>query len=146
MKIVLYQPEIPQNTGTLLRLAACLDIAVDIIEPCSFILSDRRMRRAGMDYIDYAQLTRHSSWETFHNGLTNQRLILLSPKGSVPYTKFDFAESDILMVGKESTGVPEEVFSSTTEQVYIPMRPECRSLNVAIAAAMVIGEAVRQTR
>ncbi len=146
MQLALYQPEIPQNTGTLLRLAACLDIAVDIIEPCSFVLSDRRMRRAGMDYLDYVKITRHSSWEAFHSSITTRRLILLSPKGATPYTNFDFKADDVVMVGKESTGVPEEVFAATSKQLYIPVRPECRSLNVAVAAAMVIGEALRQTR
>ena len=145
MRLALYQPEIPQNTGTLLRLAACLEIGMDIIEPCGFVFSDRRMRRAGMDYVDYVDLVRHSDWPEFRRSTSSQRLVLLSTTGTTAYTDFTFHQDDIILVGRESTGVPEDVFQDTDAQLHIPMNPKCRSLNVAIAAAMVLGEAQRQT-
>jgi len=145
MQLALYQPEIPQNTGTLLRLGACLGVAVNIIGPCGFAFSERQLKRAGMDYIDYGEIKYHTSWQTFLSSLTNERLILLSPYGASAYTDFAFQPLDILLVGQESSGVPQEVWAQTHAQIAIPMRPPCRSLNVALAASIVLSEALRQT-
>jgi tRNA (cytidine/uridine-2'-O-)-methyltransferase len=144
MRLALYQPEIPQNTGTLLRLGACLNFAVDIIEPCGFIMNDRKMKRSGMDYVDKVQMTRHDSWNSFRNA-TFSRIILLSPEAESSYLDFQFQEEDVLLLGKESTGVPDDVRATCNHSVYIPMQTGCRSINVAIAAALVVGEALRQT-
>jgi len=146
MRLALFEPDIPQNAGTLLRLGACLGIPVDIIEPCGFVLSDRRLRRAGLDYIAAAALTRHASWSAFRAAQpANSRLVLLTTAGSGPYHRFAFAASDILLVGRESAGVPSEVHDAATARLRIPMAKGQRSLNVAVAAAMVLGEAMRQT-
>jgi len=142
MRVALYQPEIPQNTGTIMRLCACMGVGVDVIEPCGFIFSDRRMRRAGMDYIDQVDLRKYPSWEDYK---TEQRLVLLTPYAETTYTDFEFHADDILLLGKESTGVPESILNSDIEKVLIPMQPGFRSLNVAISCAMVLGEALRQT-
>ena len=145
MRLGLYQPDIPQNAGALMRLCACLDVALDIIEPCGFLLSDRNFRRAGMDYAGACALTRHASWARFQEDRPSGRLVLLTTKAAEPYTGFAFAPSDILLVGRESAGVPEEVHDAADARLLIPMRPGMRSLNVAQAAAMVLGEALRQT-
>lgn len=145
MRLVLYQPDIPQNTGTLLRLAACLGLAVDIIEPCGFIFDDRRLKRAGMDYLDQLDLVRHASWPAYQAQRRN-RLVLLTTRADLPYTDCAFVPGDALMVGQESAGVPPEVAAACDMQVRIPLQPGLRSLNVAIAAAMVVGEALRQTQ
>ena len=148
MRLCLYQPEIPQNTGTMLRMAACLGLGVDIIEPCGFGISDRRFQRAGMDYLDHVDLKIHVSWQeywqTFGETLSH-RLILLDTGATLSYTDFQFEPTDTLMVGQESTGVPAEVKSLVHGQVHIPMQPGFRSFNVAVSAAMVVGEAYRQT-
>ncbi len=147
MRLALYQPDIPQNTGTLLRTAMCLDMAVDIIEPCGFVFSDRQLKRAGMDYLQDADVTRHSSWDVFKQALDAQgvRLVLLSTKAETVYTDFSFQPDDIIMVGRESAGVPDDVFAAAHAQLRVPMARSARSLNVAIAAAMVLGEGLRQT-
>ncbi len=147
MQLALYQPDIPQNTGTLLRLGACLGIGVDIIEPAGFPVSERAFKRAGMDYLDQVRITRHISFEAFNSARqqSQARLILLTTKGAVPYTEFAFRPDDILMVGRESAGVPEHVHACADARVVIPLLPHTRSLNVAISAAMVMGEALRQT-
>jgi tRNA (cytidine/uridine-2'-O-)-methyltransferase len=147
MRIALYQPDIPQNTGTILRLCACFGIAADIIEPAGFPVSDRAFRRAGMDYLDAVTITRHPSWrefETWRRG-AGHRLVLLTTAASVPYLDHRYRADDILLLGRESAGVPEDVHASADARVVIPMRPGLRSLNVAVAAAMVVGEALRQT-
>jgi tRNA (cytidine/uridine-2'-O-)-methyltransferase len=146
MKLALYQPEIPQNTGTLIRLGACLGVGIDIIEPCSFVLDDARLKRAGMDYIEIANIQRHQNWVSFHQYYQQQRIILLDTKAEEDYVSFNFEESDVLLVGRESDGVPKEVYEQTSFQVKINMASSTRSLNVAIAASMVIGEAIRQLR
>jgi tRNA (cytidine/uridine-2'-O-)-methyltransferase len=150
MRLALYEPDIPQNTGTILRLSACLGVAVDIVEPCGFVFDDRRLRRAGMDYLDAVDLTRHSSWNAYRIWRAGSdragRLILLTTKGDTPYTGFSFAASDTLLLGRESGGVPPEVHEAAEARLLIPMRPGLRSLNVAVAAAMVLGEALRQTQ
>ena len=145
MRLALYQPEIPPNVGTILRLCACENVPLDIIEPCGFPFSERSLKRAGMDYIDRAQFTRHSSWAEFLAQRQKSRIVLLSTKSETPYTAFKFAPSDILLFGQESAGVPNDVHDSADARLCIPMMPELRSLNVAVAAAMVLGEALRQT-
>ncbi|MGB0748582.1 MAG: tRNA (cytidine(34)-2'-O)-methyltransferase [Magnetospiraceae bacterium] len=147
MRIALYQPDIPQNAGALLRLGACMGVPVDIIEPCGFVLDDRRLRRAGMDYIDQVSLTRHQSWEAFMQGPAPQvgRVILLSARGTHPHLLFPFSGDDVLLVGRESAGVPDHVRAMVDDSVRIPMMPGTRSLNVALSAAMVLAEALRQT-
>ena len=147
MHLALYQPDIPQNAGTLLRLSACLGIDVDIIEPAGFPVSDRAFRRAGLDYLDHVMIRRHTSFAAFDTTrrAENRRLVLLTTRAETAYTDFAFQENDILMVGRESAGVPEDVHAAVDSRVIIPMRHAMRSLNVAIAAAMVLGEALRQT-
>jgi len=144
MRLALYQPDIPQNCGTLLRLAACLDLAVDIIEPCGFIWDDRRLRRAGMDYLADVALARHASWEAYRDQAKG-RLILLTTRGEQRYSDFSFRRDDNLLVGRESAGAPEDVHKAADQRLRIPMRPGLRSINVALAASMVLGEAMRQT-
>jgi tRNA (cytidine/uridine-2'-O-)-methyltransferase len=145
MRLALYQPDIPQNAGSLMRLCACLGVALDIIEPCGFLLSDRNLRRAGMDYLDRLDLTRHPSWEAWRGRPAPGRVVLLTTKAAQPYAEFRFQPGDTLLVGRESAGVPEDVHQAADARLLIPMRPGLRSLNVAQAAAMVLGEALRQT-
>ena len=144
MRLVLYEPDIPQNTGTLFRLAACLGLAVDLIEPCGFLMDDRRLRRAGMDYLDRVEIVRHRSWQAYQQA-PRGRLVLLTAQGEWAYTAFAFQAGDSLMVGRESAGAPPEVHEAADARVFVPMRPGLRSINVALAAAMVLGEALRQT-
>lgn len=143
MRIALFQPDIPQNAGAVLRLGACLGIAVDVIEPCGFAWSDSRMRRAGMDYREKAVLTRHVGWDAFTNALPG-RLILATTRASVPFLKFSFAGTDTLLFGRESSGVPDWVHAAADGRVLIPMRAGLRSLNLAQSVAMIAGEALRQ--
>lgn len=145
MHLALFEPDIPQNAGALIRLGACLGVPVDIIEPCGFLWSEAKLRRAGMDYIDHAEITRHSSWKSFQAARARGRLILLTTKAAEPYTAFAFQPSDILLVGRESAGVPDEVHAAADARLIIPMCPGLRSINVALSAAMVLGEALRQT-
>ena|ERR1700742_300576 len=148
MRLALYEPDIPQNAGSLMRLGACLGVGVDIIEPCGFLLSDRNFRRAGMDYLAHADIRRHESWTQFRDNFSAdgpRRLILLTTNGTTAYTDFAFAAGDTLMVGRESAGVPEAVHARADARLVIPLLPGLRSLNVAQAAAMVLGEALRQT-
>ncbi|TIV67424.1 MAG: tRNA (cytidine(34)-2'-O)-methyltransferase [Mesorhizobium sp.] len=146
LRIALYQPDIAGNTGTILRFAACLDIAVDIIEPAGFPLSDRALKRAGMDYLVMAALARHADWHAFEEWRKNnaRRLVLLTTKATAPYTSFAFAAGDILLFGRESAGVTEEVHQAADARLTIPMRADARSINVALSVAMVAGEALRQ--
>lgn len=146
IRIALYQPDIAGNTGTILRMAACLAIAVDIIEPAGFDLSDRNLRRAGMDYLEMAALTRHVDFEAFDNWRRgeNRRLVLFSTRAAIPYTRFGFVDGDILLFGRESAGVPEHVHDLAEARLLIPMKGGGRSLNVALSAAMAAGEAIRQ--
>jgi tRNA (cytidine/uridine-2'-O-)-methyltransferase len=148
MKIALYQPDIAQNLGTTLRTAACLGIDVEIIEPCGFPLDDRKLKRSGMDYIDHVKYTRHNDWNSFKNWAkdSNHRIILLSSKATTSYTDFKFQPNDILMAGRETAGVPAEVSAYCENSVTIPMQGAMRSLNVAVSVAVVLGEAIRQTR
>ena len=150
MRLALYQPDIPQNTAAILRLAACFGVAVDVIEPCGFVFDDRRLRRVGMDYLQHVTLTRHASWDRYldtrraPDGVSG-RLILLSTSGDTLYTAVRYAADDTLMLGRESAGVSDEVRAAADTVARIPVAPEVRSLNVAIAAAIALGEALRQT-
>jgi tRNA (cytidine/uridine-2'-O-)-methyltransferase len=146
MRLALYQPDIPQNTGAMLRLAACFGLSVDVILPAGFIFDDKRMRRAGMDYIDQVEIARHSSWLAYleSRNVGSGKLLLLTTKGDRAYTDYAFGAEDTLLVGRESSGVPAEVAAAADARLVIPMRPGLRSLNVAMAAAIVTGEAVRQ--
>ena len=146
LTLALYQPDIPQNTGTMLRTCACLGVAAAIIEPAGFPVSDRHFRRAGMDYLDDLVLARHVSWEAFEvwRAQARRRLIVFTTKGTVPYTDFAFLPGDILLVGRESAGVPPAVLEASDARLVIPLAQQMRSLNVAAAAAMALGEALRQ--
>ncbi|MET2830637.1 tRNA (cytidine(34)-2'-O)-methyltransferase [Mesorhizobium shangrilense] len=146
LRIALYQPDIAGNTGTILRFAACLGLGVDIIEPAGFPLSDRALKRAGMDYIEMADLTRHADWNAFQGWrkAAARRLVLLSTKAAISYTDFAFAGGDILLFGRESAGVPDAVHEAAQARLIIPMQPGARSINVALSVAMVAGEAIRQ--
>ena len=148
MQIALFQPDIPQNTGTILRLCACLNAAAHIIEPAGFPVSDRHFRRSGMDYLDRVSLMRHDSWSKFEQWRNDKglRLILFTTKGAVSYLDYRYGSTDILLFGRESAGVPDEVASAADARLVIPIEPGLRSLNVAMAAAMALGEALRQTR
>lgn len=146
MQLALFEPDIPQNTGTLIRLGACLGVPVDIIEPCGFIWSDARLKRAGLDYGPLARVKRHNDWADFQAERSQSgRLILLTTKSSRPYCDFSFQAGDTLILGRESAGAPDAVHQAVDATVTIPMLHPARSLNVAIAAAMVLGEALRQT-
>ncbi|MER9445324.1 tRNA (cytidine(34)-2'-O)-methyltransferase [Mesorhizobium sp. M0340] len=148
LRIALYQPDIAGNTGTILRFAACLGLGVDIIEPAGFPLGDRALKRAGMDYLEMAALTRHVDWHAFEDWrkLAERRLVLLSTKAAAVYTDFAFAGDDILLFGRESAGVPDAVHEAADACLTIPMQPGARSINVALSVAMVAGEAIRQLR
>lgn len=146
IRIALYQPDIAGNTGTILRMAACLDISVDLIEPAGFDISDRSLKRAGMDYLEMAALTRHVDFYRFEEWRRREgrRLVLLSTRAQQPYTEFRFERGDCLMLGRESAGVPDTVHALADASLVVPMRGSGRSLNVALTAAMVAGEALRQ--
>jgi tRNA (cytidine/uridine-2'-O-)-methyltransferase len=147
MQIALFQPDIPQNTGTILRLCACMDVAAHIIEPAGFPVSDRHFRRAGMDYLDRVSLMRHDSWSKFDQWRNQERyrLVLFTTKGVSSYLDYHYGLNDILLFGRESAGVPDEVAATADARLMIPIKPGLRSLNVAMAVAMAIGEALRQT-
>jgi tRNA (cytidine/uridine-2'-O-)-methyltransferase len=148
MQIALFQPDIAQNTGTILRLCACLGIAAHIIEPAGFPVSDRLFRRAGMDYLDHVSLTRHDSWRTFEDwrAAGRHRLLLFTTRAATDYRDFRYQRSDILLFGRESAGVTEAVVEAADARLVIPIAPGLRSLNVAMTAAMAAGEALRQLR
>lgn len=148
LHIALYQPDIPGNTGTILRMAACLGFAVDIVEPAGFDMSDRALKRAGMDYVEMAALTRHASWPDFDARMAGDghRLVLFTTAATSDYRDFDFAPGDVVLFGRESAGVPEAVHQRADARLTIPMRPGARSLNLAISVAMAAGEALRQLR
>jgi tRNA (cytidine/uridine-2'-O-)-methyltransferase len=147
MQIALFQPDIPQNTGTILRLCACLGVAAHIIEPAGFPVSDRHFRRAGMDYLDQVTIMRHASWPEFEQWRAEggYRLLLFTTRGATSYLDFNYQASDILLLGRETAGVPDAVVEAADARLVIPIKPGLRSLNVAVAAAMAVGEALRQT-
>jgi tRNA (cytidine/uridine-2'-O-)-methyltransferase len=144
MRIALYQPDQAGNVGTIIRLAACLGVGLDIIEPCGFPFSDRALKRAGMDYAELAAVTRHESWEAFADQLPG-RLILFTTKGAVPLPEARFESDDTLLLGSESRGAPEEVHAHADLRVRIPQVQGTRSLNLAVAAGIGLAEALRQT-
>ena len=144
MRLALYQPDIPQNTGTIMRFCACMGIPLDIIEPCGFVLDDRRVKRAHMDYLEHLHYQRHASWDDFLAQKGESRLILMTTKTDQSYTDFTFQEGDIIMAGRESAGVPDDVAETADHLITIPMMPGLRSINVAMSCAMVMGEAKRQ--
>jgi len=147
MQIALFQPDIPQNAGTILRLCACLDVAAHIIEPAGFPVSDRHFRRAGMDYLDQVTIMRHDSWSKFEQWRKDggYRLILFTTKGARSYLDYHYGATDILLFGRESAGVPDDVAGAADARLVIPIKPGLRSLNIAVASAMALGEALRQT-
>lgn len=146
LAIALYEPDIPQNAGTLLRLGACLNVPVHFIGPAGFATTERAFRRAGLDYLDHATLVNHVDFAAFEDWRRGQgrRLILLTTRGEMRYTEFGFRPNDVLLCGRESSGVPERVHGAADARVRVPIRPHLRSLNVAVAAAIVVGEALRQ--
>ena len=144
MRIALYQPEIPGNVGAILRLAACFGVDVDIIEPCGFIFSDARMKRAGMDYLDHVTITRHPDWDAFR-AATQGRIILMSSKASIRLPDMAFEKDDILLMGQESAGVPPLVRDACHGAVRIPITAGLRSLNISVATGIALAEALRQT-
>lgn len=148
LSIALYQPDIAGNAGTILRLGACMGVPVEIIEPAGFDLSDRNLRRAGMDYVALATLRRHLDYAQFagERARTGRRLVLLTTRAQAAYTDFTFRPDDILLFGRESAGVPESVHAQADARLTIPMQDGARSLNLAVSVAMVLGEALRQTR
>ena len=145
MRIALFEPDIPQNCGTILRLCACLGVPVDIVEPCGFLWHDRRLRRAGMNYLHAVELSRHESWAAFESARRG-RLVLLTTKAERSYLDFAFDPHDVILLGRESAGVPPVVHTAAAARLKIPMRHGPRSINVALAASMVLGEALRQTK
>lgn len=146
MRLALFQPDIPQNLGAAIRLAACLGVRLDIIEPCGFPLSDAAIRRSAMDYTAVAQVTRHAGWSDFHaESKTSGRLVLFTTRAAVPFHTFDFKTDDILLFGRESAGVPDEVHVAADARLLIPLAAGARSLNVVTAATLALGEALRQT-
>lgn len=144
MRLALFQPDIPQNTGAVLRLGACFKVPVDVIEPCGFPFDDKRLRRSAMDYGGVCDLIRHASWQAYLDARPQGRVVLLSTAAAVPYADFPFAPTDVLLLGRESRGVPEEVHAMADARVRIPMAAGLRSLNVAMAAGIVLAEALRQ--
>ena len=144
MRLALYQPDIPQNCGALIRLGACLGAGLDIIEPCGFLFDDKKLRRAGMDYIELAEVVRHASWQAFLEARAGARLVLLTTKADQAYLDFAFRADDVLLLGRESEGVPHDVHERADARLRIPLK--ARSLNVAQAGAMVLAEALRQTQ
>ena len=148
MRIALFQPDIPQNTGNIFRLGACLGIEIDIIEPTGYIFDDKRFKRSSMDYIKYINYQRHLDWDTFlaWTKKNNYRIILLTTKSSKKYTEYSYKKNDILLFGRESAGVPEFVHEKVDEKLTIPMINGVRSINVSSSVAMIVGEACRQLK
>ena len=145
MRLALFQPDIPQNTGAIMRLTACFGIPLDIIEPCGFILSDAKLRRSGMDYLNLANIKRHVSWNAFIKERKQSRLVLITTRAEDSLKQFAFNDNDTLILGRESSGVPQAVHNAIPEKVRIPMDKKARSLNVSIAAGIILWEALRQT-
>jgi len=147
MRLAIFQPDIPQNLGSSIRLAACLGVALDIIEPCGFPLSDKALRRTALDYGDSVDLTRHTSWDAFLAAPARQtgRLVLFTTKAAAPHHAFAFQAHDTLLFGRESAGAPEAVHAAAQARLFIPIRPPARSLNVVAAAAIALAEGLRQT-
>lgn len=145
IKIALYQPDIPQNVGAAMRLCACLGLPLEIIEPCGFLWDTRKIKQSALDYWDHLTLNRHNSWDAFQGAYPERRIVLMTTKASVPYTDFEFRHDDILLAGRESSGVPDFVHEAAHGRILIPMKKGLRSLNIINATAMIAGEALRQT-
>ncbi len=146
MKIALYQPDIPQNLGAMMRLCACTGVELDIIEPCGFLWNERKIKQSAMDYYDKIKITRHDGWDDFYNMYHgHRRIILMSTKTENSYCDFTFRSNDILLAGRESSGVPENVHNSVDSSLSIPMKHGLRSLNIVNATSMILGESLRQT-
>ena len=145
MRIALFQPEIAGNVGAVLRLGACMGVGVDLIEPMGFTWDDKRVRRAAMDYIDHVEVTRHAGFAAFRQTIGVARLLLLTTKGAEPLYEFAFRNDDVLLLGQESAGVPEVIAQQCAARLRLPMRPEVRSMNMAMTAGLALGEALRQT-
>jgi len=147
MRLALFQPDIPQNAAAVVRLTACLGVPLEVVEPCGFLWDDKRLRRVGMDYLESASVRRHAGWDAFRRakGVSGARVILLTTRGAVAHTAFTFQADDVLLLGRESAGVPEDVHQAADARVVVPLAPGARSLNMAMAAAIVTAEALRQT-
>lgn len=145
IKVCLYQPDIPQNVGAMMRLCACLGVSLDVIEPCGFIWNEKKVRQAGMDYVDAVTLTRHSAWQKFIESNPGRRIVLMTTKAATAYTDFTFQDGDILLAGRESAGVPKNIHDAADARIAIMMKNDLRSLNIVNATAMILGEALRQT-
>ncbi len=147
MRLAFFQPDIPQNLGAAIRLAACLGAALDVIEPCAFPLSDRAIRRAALDYGASGQVVRHAGWAEFETSARSgaRRIVLFTTRAAEPFHRFAYRSDDVLLFGRESAGVPDAVHAAADERLVIPIRAETRSLNVIAAAAIALGEALRQT-
>ena len=145
-KIALYEPDIPQNTAAIIRTCACLGVKLEIIEPCGFLLSDKRFKRVVMDYMDWDKIDIYQSSEKFFEAKKNQRIILMTTKASVSYTKFKFEKNDTILFGRESAGVPESVHRLIKDRLKIPMSEDTRSLNIASSVAIILAESLRQTK
>jgi tRNA (cytidine/uridine-2'-O-)-methyltransferase len=146
MRLALYQPDMPSNTGAMMRLCACLGVAMDIIEPCGFPFDVAKLRRTAMDYIDHVDYARHRSWDDFIGQIGKKRLVLMTTKAAMPYTDFVFQSDDVIMVGRESAGVPADVHSRADARIVIPILTPLRSLNVAMSAGIALAEALRQVK
>ncbi len=144
--IALYQPDIPQNLGAMMRLCACMGVTLDIIEPCGFLWNEKKIGRVAMDYIDSITPSRHNDWDAFKKARPNSRIVLMSTKAATPYYDFEFQADDILMAGRESAGVPDDIHSAVDARILIPMMGGQRSLNIVNATSMILGEALRQTQ
>ena len=145
-KIALYEPDIPQNTAAIIRTCACLGAKLEIIEPCGFLLSDKRFKRVVMDYMNLEQIEFYQSSEKFFEKKQNQRIVLMTTKGSISYTKFKFKSDDTILFGRESAGVPEKVHKLIKDRLKIPMNDKVRSLNIASSVAIVLAESLRQIK
>ena len=145
MRIALYEPDIPQNVAAVVRLCACFGVPLDVIEPLGFIWDDKRLKRVGMDYLGLAEVIRHTSWKAFLSTRAGARLVLLTTKGATPLLAFRFLADDILLLGRESAGVPDPVYAAANARLIVPIRPIARSLNVAQTAAIAMAEGLRQT-
>lgn len=145
ISVALFQPDIPQNVGAAMRLCACMNTSMEIIEPCAFPWKEREFRRTGLDYVDLVKFTRHSSWNAFKDTTKPRRIVLLTTKAAIPYTDFKFSADDILLAGSESNGAPNHVHEEAAGRILVPLHPGLRSLNVVNTLSMVLGEALRQT-
>ena len=144
LRLALYEPDIPQNTSAILRTCACLGVAAEIIGPTGFVINDAKAKRAGMDYLSFVMLTKHDDWDTFQQAYSENRRVLLTTQSNVPFTAFDFVAGDILILGRETQGVPGKVHAAADARLLVPMEKNMRSFNVATSAAIVLGEALRQ--